>query len=204
VHLNAELWFLSHARALFTAGDRVLEVGLASVPSWFEQTALSCSWEYADIEPTARGGGSVTHVMPDEYTLPLADDAVDIVLSAQVIEHVRKPWVWMRDLGTGMPARRADRHAWSCELAIPRSADRLLARIPGRNACVARRRWSQSRTGSRRVARTTTDTTNVLRYRSRRSARAPVRTRSAPCRMADTSGARLDLCGNQADSRLMQ
>lgn len=40
----------------------------------------------------------VTYLADSEYKFPIPDDRYDIVLSANVIEHVRKIWVWMREL----------------------------------------------------------------------------------------------------------
>ena len=33
-----------------------------------------------------------------EYSFPVPDETYDVVLSGQVIEHVRKIWVWMREV----------------------------------------------------------------------------------------------------------
>jgi SAM-dependent methyltransferase len=35
---------------------------------------------------------------PHEYSFPVDDGAYDIVLSGQVLEHVRKPWVWIKEV----------------------------------------------------------------------------------------------------------
>jgi SAM-dependent methyltransferase len=36
--------------------------------------------------------------MLSEYEIPASADTFDIVMSGQVLEHVRKPWVWMKEL----------------------------------------------------------------------------------------------------------
>ena len=35
----------------------------------------------------------------NEYQFPIPNDSYDIVVSGQVLEHVRKPWVWMKEVG---------------------------------------------------------------------------------------------------------
>jgi SAM-dependent methyltransferase len=37
-------------------------------------------------------------VATDEYNFPIQADSYDLVLSGQVIEHVRKIWTWMREV----------------------------------------------------------------------------------------------------------
>jgi SAM-dependent methyltransferase len=39
-----------------------------------------------------------THLMTSEYELPIADSSYDLVLSGQVMEHVRRIWRWMPEL----------------------------------------------------------------------------------------------------------
>jgi SAM-dependent methyltransferase len=36
--------------------------------------------------------------MPNENEIPLPDSTFDVVISGQVIEHVRQPWRWMAEL----------------------------------------------------------------------------------------------------------
>jgi SAM-dependent methyltransferase len=99
MHVNAELLFIRYGVGAIDADARVLEVGPASRPSRFEELVHPHRrWESADIAAESMGGAPIDHVMADEYTIPVSDEAFDVVLSAQVIEHVRKPWVWMREL----------------------------------------------------------------------------------------------------------
>ena len=41
----------------------------------------------------------LTYTAASEYTFPIPDNTYDLVLSGQVIEHVRKMWVWMKEVG---------------------------------------------------------------------------------------------------------
>jgi SAM-dependent methyltransferase len=36
--------------------------------------------------------------MPGEYEIPAPDATFDVILSGQVIEHVRQPWKWMAEV----------------------------------------------------------------------------------------------------------
>ena len=39
-----------------------------------------------------------THLMKSEYELPVEDGSYDVILSGQVMEHVRHIWRWMPEL----------------------------------------------------------------------------------------------------------
>jgi SAM-dependent methyltransferase len=53
----------------------------------------SIRWETVGIDDSF----PVTYV-GSEYSYPVESDAVDVVLATNVMEHVRKPWVWIREL----------------------------------------------------------------------------------------------------------
>jgi SAM-dependent methyltransferase len=40
----------------------------------------------------------MTHAARSEYEFPIADGEYDVVLSGQVLEHVKKPWRWLPEL----------------------------------------------------------------------------------------------------------
>src|SRR4051794_29777073 len=88
VHLNSRLMFDAYARALFTDATRVLEIGPDNVPSTFSLTTPHAEWRTADIAYNH----AVDFRMNDPYVLPLGPDRFDIVFSAQVLEHVARPW----------------------------------------------------------------------------------------------------------------
>lgn len=95
MHLNSELLFKKHAAAVFKSGMRVLEIGPNAFPSTYQEIAgADATWETIDL--VKRPG--LTHVSSGEYEFPLPSDAFDVVLSAQVIEHVRKIWLWIKEL----------------------------------------------------------------------------------------------------------
>jgi len=109
MHPNSVLLFRRYALPLFTAGTRVLEVGPDGNPSTYRQQVTSpILWSTTDLASQVDAGGErlwgsgagddLTFPMRTEYEIPAPDGGFDIVVSGQVIEHVRKPWIWMREL----------------------------------------------------------------------------------------------------------
>ncbi len=106
MHPNSVLLFRNYALNQFSDGSRVLEIGPDDDPSTFRrEVRVSTKWTTADLasevgeEGGRRWGGGAVHLgMPSEYEIPAEDDAFDVVLSGQVIEHVRRPWKWMAEL----------------------------------------------------------------------------------------------------------
>ncbi|HZZ44502.1 MAG TPA: methyltransferase domain-containing protein [Tepidisphaeraceae bacterium] len=96
MHPNSRLLFDRYARSYFKPARRVLEIGPDAHPSTHcrDINDNSILWETCDIFEDSR----LTYRMLDEYTLPIGDEQYDIVLASNVLEHVRKPWVWMKEL----------------------------------------------------------------------------------------------------------
>jgi SAM-dependent methyltransferase len=96
MHANTAMLFTHYARPYFTPGARVLEVGPDSNPSGLRclvQDSAAC-WDTADFP----GQFAATYLLTEDNRFPIPDASYDIVLSANVIEHVRKPWLWLREV----------------------------------------------------------------------------------------------------------
>ena len=91
MHNNQMTLFKNYAEDFFGSSDRVLEIGpnLDNV-SIVGKTKV---WDTAGIEDDQR----LTYHMT-EYEIPCRDGLYDVVYSSNVLEHVQKPWVWMREL----------------------------------------------------------------------------------------------------------
>ncbi|MGB2705560.1 MAG: methyltransferase domain-containing protein [Candidatus Omnitrophota bacterium] len=96
MHPNSKLLFEKYAKPLFKSHMRVLEIGPDKCPSTHREAVKddTIKWETLDIFASP----GLTYVADDEYKFPVPEDTFDIVLSAQVIEHVRKIWVWIKEL----------------------------------------------------------------------------------------------------------
>jgi SAM-dependent methyltransferase len=96
MHLNSKLLFEAYAKASFKNNTRVLEIGPDAFPSTFKKAVNndSIDWQTLDIYKSEQ----LTYATDNEYKFPVPDNTFDIVLSGQVIEHVRKIWVWIKEL----------------------------------------------------------------------------------------------------------
>ena len=96
MHPNTLLLFNEHALRYFLPHTRALEIGPDAFPSATRQSASdpTITWDTCNIFDDPR----LTHRMPDEYTIPAPDSYYDIVLATNVLEHVRKPWRWIKEL----------------------------------------------------------------------------------------------------------
>jgi len=96
MHRNSEMLFRKYCLNIFKDNMRVLEIGPGYSPSPYQQSAgnNAIHWETIDINPNAQ----TTYIASSEYTFPIADNTFDVVLSGQVIEHVREIWVWIKEL----------------------------------------------------------------------------------------------------------
>jgi len=109
MHQNSILVFRKHLLGVFTDGAHVLELGPDGDPSTYrQQVRARVTWSTADlasqVDPQdgrlwgSGRGSELTYRMTSEYVIEAPDGTFDIVVSGQVIEHVRKPWVWVREL----------------------------------------------------------------------------------------------------------
>lgn len=96
MHTNSKLIFKKYAAEHFPSEGKVLEIGPDKFPSTYQTIIANDSlvWETLDLYQNPK----LTYIAESEYAFPIPDNTYDIVFSAQVIEHVRKPWRWMHEL----------------------------------------------------------------------------------------------------------
>ena len=98
MHGNTQLLFKKYALPYFKPGLRVLEIGPNKMPSTFQDILGENSLTWDTIDLAFRNDIPLTYKTADEYSFPIPDNSYDIVLSGNVIEHVRKIWRWMPEL----------------------------------------------------------------------------------------------------------
>ena len=96
MHLNSELLFLKYAKEYFNSKIKVIEIGPDKVPSTYNCLIrdTTITWDTLDIYKSNK----VTYCVPEENVYPINDNYYDIVLSGQVMEHVKKIWMWIKEL----------------------------------------------------------------------------------------------------------
>ncbi len=97
MHLNSELLFKKYALGYFKDNLKVLEIGPTGVPSAFQKVVNNptITWHTLDLYKSAPG---ITYVSDKEYDYPVESEAYDLIVSGQVIEHVKKIWLWLDEL----------------------------------------------------------------------------------------------------------
>jgi|SRR5438094_2913921 len=102
MHENSKLLFEKYAKKYFRPGMRVLEIGpdgrISSYQLFF-RSEIKCwrksiQWDTVDVYQDP----NLTYVAVDEYSFPISDALYDIVLSGNVMEHIRKPWIWIKEV----------------------------------------------------------------------------------------------------------
>jgi hypothetical protein len=96
MHPNSRLLFAKYAIPRLREAQRVLEVGPDDIPSTYQRMAArdGLEWHTLDIGDSA----GLTYPKSAPYSFPVPDGEYDVALSGQVIEHVPKAWLWMREV----------------------------------------------------------------------------------------------------------
>lgn len=96
MHLNSKLLFDKYAKEYFQSGMRILEIGPDGFPSEYHRIIndKSIIWDTIDLYDSP----DLTYRSETPYVFPIADETYDVVLSGQVIEHVAKIWLWIREI----------------------------------------------------------------------------------------------------------
>lgn len=94
---NTVLLFNKYAKKYFEYKNiqKVLEIGPDNVPSTFCKLIEDRNFKWDTLDIYKQKG--ITYIATGEYDYPI-NILYDIVLSSQVIEHVRKPWIWVKEL----------------------------------------------------------------------------------------------------------
>lgn len=104
MHLNSELLFKKYAKTYFKNNLKVLEIGPDMIPSSFSTMIgnPTITWHTLNIvagERTSNAKNEDLDILStDEYNYPIANDTYDIIISSNVLEHVRKFWTWFAEL----------------------------------------------------------------------------------------------------------
>lgn len=96
MHTNSKLLFEKHVKPMLRRGMRILEVGPDALPSTYQRLSadLSAVWHTLDLHDNP----NLTYPNSGEYSFTVPDDSYDVVVSGQVIEHVKRPWRWIPEL----------------------------------------------------------------------------------------------------------
>jgi len=103
MHLNSKLLFEKYAVRHFKETQSILEIGPTGYPSYYSELVNipSLKWHTLDIGEEYIGKGHVNplHIVSKEdYSYPIEDNTFDIVLSGQVMEHIKNIWLWVDEL----------------------------------------------------------------------------------------------------------
>ena len=94
MHRNSVLLFRKYGLPFVEHALSVLEISPGSVPSAYQRSVgFPINWQTVGLERRPE----YTYVSSEEYHYPI-DRTFDVVISGQVLEHVRQPWEWMKEL----------------------------------------------------------------------------------------------------------
>ncbi len=95
MHPNSRLLFRKYALPYFGPGTSVLEIGPNGFPSTYQQQLGPVArWDTLDIFPDER----LTFSQSPPYEFPIRSGSYDVVLAGNVLEHVPRVWVWVKEL----------------------------------------------------------------------------------------------------------
>jgi SAM-dependent methyltransferase len=95
MHDNCRAIFAKYVCPLLRDGTHVLELSPDA-----DKTLLNAAIKYGHTlhYDTADLGGTGTVAMLDENVIDCLNDTFDAVWASSVVEHVREPWLWTREL----------------------------------------------------------------------------------------------------------
>ncbi len=97
MHLNSELLLRKYALSYFKDNMKVLEIGPSGIPSAYQRVVNNHTIDWHTLDIAANYPG-ITYVATEEYSYPIESESYDLIISGQVIEHVKQIWLWMAEL----------------------------------------------------------------------------------------------------------
>jgi SAM-dependent methyltransferase len=104
-HLNSRLLWHKYAEKYFKDGLRILEIGPAGHPSYYEkclnERGVSLDYNVLDVRFDFISGAEKNPrfiFAENPFRYPLEDNSFDIVFSDQVLAHVEYFWKWYEEL----------------------------------------------------------------------------------------------------------
>ena len=95
MHQNSILLYQEYILPKIKPNMRILEIGPNDFPSSYQKLApASVKWETLDIYDSDK----LTYSSAQEYAFPIEDNQYDMVISGQVMEHVKKIWLWIKEI----------------------------------------------------------------------------------------------------------
>src|ERR1044072_8750987 len=99
MHTNSIFAFKKFCTPYFNSDTKVLEIGPDKFPSSFQQICKDKyrTWDTIDMYASEK----LTYQCINDLSFPVNDNSYDIILAANVLEHVRKPWKWIKEVARG-------------------------------------------------------------------------------------------------------
>ena len=97
MHTNSVLLFQKYALAQFQPNDVVLEVGPDQESTYRRLLTVPADYHFCDMANWGENTPGFVRTL-GEYKIDSPDQAYDVVFTGQVIEHVRKVWLWVEEL----------------------------------------------------------------------------------------------------------
>ena len=106
MHTNSKLLFEKYGKPYFRtilnsntsrfSKLRVLEIGPDNLPSTYQKIVGDkyIDWDTIDIYKRQ----DLTFIANNLYEYPISSNSYDIILSGQVIEHIPKVWIWIKEV----------------------------------------------------------------------------------------------------------
>ncbi len=103
MHLNTLLAFNKHAKHLLPESGTVLEVAPISDESPFFAHPNSEKFDWYGVDVSREfvevsAANNRVKLTKDPYSYPFKDETFEVILSANVLEHVAEPWRWLQEL----------------------------------------------------------------------------------------------------------